>query len=289
MQILWRLLGYSARYWRRFAFLLVVALFGVVIEVAKPLPLKIIIDSVLASQPIPAMLSRFLGRGVILLNKEELLVWSVALAILLAVGSALVSLFVASLTINLAQRLVYDFSLDLFAKLQQLSLAYHGRNKIGDLLQRVNGDVFVVYFIVAQIALPVITSVVCLGGMFYVMTRLDTTLALIAASVIPLLAVSLIIFSKPMAATTRRQYEKQGELTAFMQQSLAAVKVVQGFARERFMQNKMAERAGEFGNAYKLANQVSTGYNQFSSIITALAAAVLLGFGARKVLSSQIS
>lgn len=289
LQILWRLLGYSARYWRRFVFLLVVALFGVVIEVAKPLPLKIIIDSVLASQPIPAMLAQFFGRDAILLNKEELLIWSIALAILLAVGSALVSLFVASLTINLAQRLVYDFSLDLFAKLQQLSLAYYGRNKIGDLLQRINSDVFVVYFIVAQIALPVITSVVSLGGMFYVMTRLDTTLALIAASVIPLLAVSLIIFSKPMAETTTRQYQKQGELTAFIQQSLAAIKVVQGFARERFMQNKMAERAGEFGNAYRLANQVSTGYNQVSSIITALAAAVLLSFGARKVLSNHIS
>ncbi len=289
LRILWRLFLYSSRYWKRFSVLLFMALFGVVIEVARPLPLKIIIDSVLASQPIPAMLSRFLGLSANLLNKEELLIWSIALAILLAVGSALVSFFVASLTINLAQGLVYDFSLDLFAKLQQLSLAYHGRNKIGDLLQRINSDVFVVYLIVAQIALPVITSVVCLGGMFYVMTRLDTTLALIAASVIPLLAVSLIIFSKPMAETSTRQHQKQGELTAFMQQSLAAIKVVQGFARERFMQNKMAERAGEFGNAYKLANQISTGYNQISSIITALAAAVLLGLGARKVLSSQIS
>jgi len=289
LQILWRLFHYSSRYWKRFLVLLSVALFGVVIEVAKPLPFKIVLDNVLANQPLPAFVAQFFNNDALFLTKEQLLVWSVVLAILLAVGSALVSLFVANMTISLAQRLVYDFSLDLFHKLQQLSLSYYGRNKIGDLLQRVNADVYVVYFVVAQIALPVITSLVCLAAMFYVMVQLNATLALIAAAVVPLLAISLLFFSKPMTETTDRQYKTQGELMAFMQQSLSAIKVVQGFAREPFMQKKLAERAAEFSNAYKIANQVSLGYGQLSTLITALAAAVLLGFGAQNVLSGTLS
>ncbi|MDQ3749286.1 MAG: ABC transporter ATP-binding protein/permease [Acidobacteriota bacterium] len=269
--------------------LLFVALLGVGVEVAKPLPLKIIIDNVLANQTLPALFAQFFENNGASLSKEYLLVWTIGLAILLAIGSAVVSMLVSGMTISIAQRLVYDFSLEIFNKLQQLSLSYYGRNQVGDLLHRVNADVYVVYFVVAQIALPVIISLVSLCAMFYVMVQLNPTLSLIAAAVIPLLAASLLAFSKPLDTTTTRQYQTQGELMAFMQQSLSAVKVVQGFARERFMHGKLAERAMEFSNAYKIANQVSLGYGQVATLITALAAAVMLGFGARNVLGGNLS
>jgi ABC-type multidrug transport system fused ATPase/permease subunit len=289
LQIIYRLLVYSFRYWKHFLLLLFVALLGVGVEVAKPLPLKIIIDNVLANQTLPAFLAQFFENNGASLSREYLLVWTIGLAILLAIGSAVVSMLVSGMTISIAQRLVYDFSLELFNKLQQLSLSYYGRNQVGDLLQRVNADVYVVYFVVAQIALPVIISTVSLCAMFYVMVQLSPTLSLIAAAVIPLLAASLFAFSKPLDTTTTRQFKTQGELMAFMQQSLTAVKVVQGFARERFMQNKLAERALEFSNAYKTANQVSLGYGQVATLITALATAVMLGFGTRNVLSGNLS
>ncbi|MDQ3180097.1 MAG: hypothetical protein M3Q33_06210, partial [Acidobacteriota bacterium] len=56
LQIIYRLLHYSFRYWKRFLLLLFVALFGVGLEVAKPFPLKIIIDSVLANQTLPTLI-----------------------------------------------------------------------------------------------------------------------------------------------------------------------------------------------------------------------------------------
>jgi len=289
LQIIYRLLLYSFRYWKRFLLLLFIALLGVGIEVAKPLPLKIIIDNVLANQTLPAFFAQFFEHNGASLSREYLLIWTVGLATLLAIGSAAVSMLVSGMTISIAQHLVYDFSLEIFNKLQQLSLSYYGRNKVGDLLHRVNADVYVVYFVVAQIALPVIISLVSLCAMFYVMVQLNSTLSLIAAAVIPLLAISLLAFSKPLDETTTRQYETQGELMAFMQQTLTAVKVVQGFARERFMQNKLAERAKEFSKAYKVANHVSLGYGQVSTLITALAAALMLGFGTRNVLSGNLS
>ncbi len=98
--------------------LLLVALFGVGIEVAKPLPLKIIIDNVLANQTLPAFFAQFFENNGALLSKEYLLVLTVGLAILLAIGSAVVSMLVSAMTISIAQRLVYDFSLEIFNKLQ---------------------------------------------------------------------------------------------------------------------------------------------------------------------------
>lgn len=289
LKVIYRLLRYSSRYWKHFLLLVLVALIGVGVEVAKPLPLKLIIDNVLGNEPVPALLARTLEINGASLTAEQMLVWSVTLAVFLAVGSAAISMLVFTLTIGMAQCLVRDFSLELFNKLQQLSLDYHQRNQVGDLLQRISADVYVVYFVVAQIALPVIISLVSLVAMFYIMFWLNTTLALIAAAVIPLLAISLIAFSKPMSETTEQQYKKQGELSAFVEQSLTAIKVVQGFSRESFMHGKFAERADQFGDAYKKANQVSAVYGQVSALITAVAAAALLGFGARQVLNGSLS
>lgn len=289
VRVVYRLLQYSFRYWQRFILLLFVALIGVVLEVAKPWPLKLIIDSVLSDHPIPSIIGGLnLGSGGVP-AKELLLTWIIAAAIILAVGSAVVSFLVSGMTISIAQRLVYDFSLELFNKLQQLSLTYYGRNKVGDILQRVSADVYVVYFVVAQITLPLIISSVSLAAMFYIMAQLNPSLTLIAAAVVPLLVISIYAFSKPMDETTSRQYETQGDLMAFMQQSLLAVKVVQGFARESLMHSKLSERAMRFSKAYKTANQVSLGYGQSATLITAVAAVAMLGLGTRDVLRGNLS
>jgi ATP-binding cassette subfamily B protein len=285
LQIISRLLKYVLRYRVRLLILIPIALFGVLLEVTKPLPIKIIFDYCLANQSFPALFAN----GWPNLSREQLLFWSIALAILIVIGSAIISLLVTNLTISLAQKLVYDFSLDLFAKLQKLSLTYHGRNKVGDLLQRLNQDVFVVYFVVAQIALPATSSIVCLGGMFFVMMQIDATLAVVALTVVPLLIASLILFAKPMTDTTQNQYSTQGELSSFMQQSLTAIKAIQGFAREKYVQERLEQKARAFGDAYQMANQVSTGYNQVTALITGLAGTILLGLGAGKAIAGTLS
>jgi ABC-type multidrug transport system fused ATPase/permease subunit len=285
LRIIFRLLKYVLRYRGRLLLLIPVALFGVLLEISKPLPLKVIFDYVLANQPLPSFWANFLPD----FSRSDLLFWSVTIGVLIVVGTALIGLFVTNFTISLAQKLVYDFSLDLFAKLQKLSLTYHGRSKVGDITQRLNQDVFVVYFVVAQIALPFLTSTICLIGMFFIMMQLDVTLALIALTVIPLLITSLVIFANPMTKTTQNQYGTQGELTAFISQSLTSIKAIQGFAREEYIYDKLKKKAADFGQAYKVANRVSTGFNQVTTLITGLAAAILLGLGANKALYGTLS
>ncbi len=130
LQIIYRLLLYSFRYWKHFLLLLFVSLLGVGVEVAKSLPLKIIIDNVLANQTLPAFFAQFFENNGASLSKEYQLVCTIGLAILLAIGSAVVSMLVSGMTISIAQRLVYNFSLDLFHKLQQLSLSYYGKSRL---------------------------------------------------------------------------------------------------------------------------------------------------------------
>lgn len=264
------------------------ALLGIVIEMARPWPIKIVVDYALQPErPLPGWLSTLAVQGDH--TRQGLLLRAVAGAVLIAVGNAALSWGLMKATVKVAQALVSDLSRDLFAKLQRLSLTWHSQHEVGDLLQRLSGDVFVVYFAVAQVALPVVASLLCLGGMFVIMVQLDFTLALVALTVVPLLALALVVFVKPMDRTTTAQLQKLSALSAFAQQSLTAIRLIQGFGREAYVQQKFHDRASEFEQAYVTANLVSTGYKELTTLITAVAAAALLWLGAGRVLEGRLS
>lgn len=262
---------------------------GVVFELARPLPIKIVVDYVLARRELPDVLRIITAWLPGAETATGLLAWSVGAAVFIVIGGSLLSLAVLNLSVALCQRLVFDLSIDVYAKLQRLSLDFYARNTVGDLLQRMSGDVFVVFFAVAQVLVPTVISLVTLVGMFLIMAQLDLTLALIALGVVPMLAVALALFTKPMNDTTTRQYKEQGALTAFVEQSLSAMKIIQGYGRESFMQAKLESRAHNFGRAFGIATLVSGGYKEVTTIITGTAAAALLGLGALRASSGGLT
>lgn len=287
--VLKRLFHYVKQHKLRLLLLALVSLLGVSFEVAKPLPIKLVIDNVLSDRPLPSFLQSLFHNNAFLQNKQQLLIACIVFMGCIAICSAVFSLFIFKLTLQLAQRLVYDLMSDFYSKLQRLSLAFYTKNKVGDLLQRITGDVFVVYFLVAQILLPAVTSLLGLGIMFYIMAQLDVVLAMVAFSVVPLLGIVLAFFAKPMNETTAAQYAKQGRLFSFVQQSLSSMKIIQAFGQESAMHEKLKAHAREFNQAFVVANSVSMRYNQLSALITGLASAALLGLGAYRAMHSALS
>ncbi len=186
MRILLRLLSYVLRHKAQLGLAFGFSLAGVALELARPWPIKIIVDYVLAGHPFPPWLSAAVSVFPGAQSPAGLLAWCVGLATLVVVGSSALTLIGLHVGLRVCQSLVYDLLVELFAKLQRLSLKFHNRHQLGDLLQRVSGDVLVVFFAVTQVALPVVVSVLTLVGMFFIMLQLDTGLSLVALAVVPL-------------------------------------------------------------------------------------------------------
>src|SRR5690606_15298429 len=258
-QVFKRLLDYVADYKWKLVFIILVSLLGVGFEVAKPLPIKLVIDNVLGNQPVPGIVHSVLGTDI---SKEQLLLVSIGLILVIVICSAVVSLVAFNYTINLCRRLVYNLSIDFFNKLQRLSLSFYSKSQVGDLLQRMSGDIYVIYFLVAQIIIPVFTSLVCLTAMFYIMANIDWLLALIAFIPVPVLGITIAFFSKPINDTTLEQYNTNGQLAGFVQQSLSSIRIIQAFGRESFMKQKVQKHAQAFSNAFMIANRLQMTYNQ---------------------------
>ena len=287
--VILKLFQYVGRFKGRITFLVILSLIGVAFEVLKPLPVKYIIDNVISGQPLPSFLNNFLITLGIGSGKVQILIVLIAALIFLILAGATFSIIVSHMTTKVCQRLVHNLSLDLFDKVQRLSLSFYSKNRTGELLQRMSGDVYVVYAMVAQILLPVITSLASLIAMFYIMAKINLLLAFIAISVVPALGLLLYFFSKPMTNSTIQQYNTLGQMSAFMQQSLSSIKIIQAYTREKFTHNKFKSHSNKYSHAFVSSTKISVTYVILTGVITGIAGAVVIGVGAFKQLNGSIS
>ncbi len=100
--------------------------------------------------------------------------------IVVHLGAGALTLLHNYTTIGVGQRMVNDLRGALYAHLQRLSLAYHSRQRVGDLLYRITADSFAVQTMIMNGVLPILSAAVLLGGMLVVLLPLDPTLTLLS-------------------------------------------------------------------------------------------------------------
>src|SRR5215469_3061441 len=110
-------------------------------ELLKPWPLQVVIDYVLGAKVPPA--DSVVG-ALLALPKSELLLFACIGMVLVNVGSNGMTQLHYYTTIRVGQNMVNDLRGALYAHLQRQSLAYHGRQRVGDLMYRITADSFAV-------------------------------------------------------------------------------------------------------------------------------------------------
>jgi ATP-binding cassette subfamily B protein/subfamily B ATP-binding cassette protein MsbA len=76
---------------------------------------------------------------------------------------------------------------------------------------------------------------------------------------------------------------------ALVEQSLSAVRVIQGFAREPYIQHKVEGRALELAQAGGRAMRVAAASSQASSVASGVVAAAVLGVGGMRVIDGRLT
>ena len=99
-------------------------------------------------------------------------------------------------TIRVGQNMVNDLRGALYAHLQRLSLAYHNRQRVGDLLYRITADSFAVQTMVMNGVLPILSALILLAGMLIVLFPMDPLLTVLALTVVPVLYALISVFNR---------------------------------------------------------------------------------------------
>jgi len=158
------------RYGARLVTVIVALLFSSIIEAAKPWPLKIVIDNVLRAQPLRL-------RSLPPLSRYQLLLGACAGLVLVYLVVGAINITSNYVTISIGQRMVNDIRAQLFDHLQRMSLSFHRRREIGDLMVRIAYDTMSVQTIAMNGLLQMLSAGAMLAAMFYVMVRMDVVQA----------------------------------------------------------------------------------------------------------------
>ena len=222
MSVVRRIAGYLAPYRGRFALALALVAGSAALEVARPWPLKIVVDSVLGDHPLAVAFAPEAP-------KRTLLAAACAALLALAGGAAVLGVVLNRVTIGIGQRMVADLRAQLVQHLQGMSLGFYGRRPATDLVYRVAFDTFAAQAMAMNGLFPLLTAVVLLGGMTAVMLRMNPVLASIFLGIAPLLFVAIRLLGRRIAGLATELRESESRFLSETQRGVGAIQVVQAF------------------------------------------------------------
>jgi len=196
-----------------------------------PVALKIVVDTVIGSQPLPPLLDALFPDSVIH-SKMLLLGVAAGLQILVVLLTQLQGLGSYVLRTRTGEGLTLDFRALLFRHVQRLTFAFHDARSTADTIYRIQYDAPAIQWVTIYGVIPLIASTVTLCSVIYVTARLDWPLALVAMSVVPFLIVIPKIYDQRMRGQYTDVKELESSTLGIVQEVLTALRVVKAFGRE---------------------------------------------------------
>lgn len=289
MRNLRRLLAYAAPHRRAFVIIGLLTLLSSALAALQPWPVKLLVDHVLGSVPVPAALQSVFRVLHLSPTASALLIVIVLGGLVLFALNSVVELFVTRGWTARGRRMVFDVAEDLFARLQRRSLLFHTRTPVGDTMGRINTDSWCVYQVLDTQVFAPGHALLTIGLMVFLMLQLDVTLTLLALAIAPFMVVASLLLGKPLRAAAKLKREIESRLQAHIHQTLTGIPVVQAFAQEQREQERFQQHADGVIAAQQRATFLGSINSLSSGLVTTLGTGVILVAGARHVLDGQLS
>ncbi len=254
---------------------------------ALPWPLKFIIDNVIFRRPltpaVAALLPDPLDHRMALLNALALgmLALGVADAALVYLGN--------KLFLDAGQRIVAAIRFDLFAHVQRLSLDFHRRQRGGEVMARLGGDVKQVQDAIAAIGIDLLPHALTILGMASVMLLIDWRYALLALSVAPVLFLIARHYADRLRQSLRQVRRHETTLFGVAQEILGSVQLVQAHAREAHEDRRFSDEANKSLGASLQANGVQSQFGPAMNLAIAIATGAIAWYGAANVIRGTLT
>jgi ATP-binding cassette, subfamily B, bacterial len=276
-----KLLPYLKAHRWRIAWALLQVLLIAGFELLKPWPLQIVIDNALGGKPFPiAVLSS---------SPVKLLLLACVGMVVVHFGAGVLTLLHNYTGIRIGQDMVNDLRGALYAHLQRLSLAFHSRQRVGDLLYRITADSFAVQTMIMNGALPILSALVLLAGMLVVLFPLDPTLTVLALTVVPVLFALIALFNRKIVEIAGDVRTTESRVYSLVQWAMSSIKLVQAFTKEEEEHRRFMGASRESLQATLRLYSWQTLYSGTVNLVIAAGTAIVVFAGAQAVISGTLS
>ena len=187
------------------------------------------------------------------------------------------------------QKIMFDMRRQIFNHIQTLSTSFFDKNPVGRLITRVTSDVEVLNEMFSAGIVSVFGDILTLTGIMIALLIMNWRLALIVLAVVPLIMVVTAIFRAKARDGYRRVRIAVARISAFLQEHITGMSVIQLYNRER----KSGEKFAAINREHLQANLDSVmAYAVFYpavELLSATAIAMIVWYGGGQVLADTLT
>ena len=257
---------------------------SVAIGLLLPWPLKIVVDSVLGSRPLPDVLNDSFG-GV---DRVTLLILAVLAGLTFTLLVNGLSVAMSYLNTRLEQGIILDFRSDLFHHAERLSVAYRDHVSTGRLIYAINFESVAAGRLVMALQ-PLGQGVLTMVGMAWITFRIDHMLALLSVVVVPVLYYAIGYYATHMQPRLMQVKGLEADALSVIHDAMMMVPVVTAFGREdhelsRFRRHSLTTLRARVGITVR-----QTLFSLCVNMTTATGTALVLGAGSYQALRGRLT
>jgi ABC-type multidrug transport system fused ATPase/permease subunit len=284
MGLLLRVLPYVRPYSRLAILSVVATIASVGLGLLLPWPLKIVVDSVLGSRPLPAFLiDRFGG-----VDRFTMLTIAVLAGLTFTLLVNALAVAMSYVNTRLEQGIILDFRSDLFHHAERLSVAYRDQVNTGRLIYAINFESIAAGRLVMALQ-PLAQGVLTVIGMVWITFRIDHLLALLAVIVVPVLYYAIGYYATHMQPRLLQVKGLEADALSIIHDAMSMVPVVSAFGREdhelsRFRRQSLTTLRARVGLTVR-----QTLFSLCVNMTTATGTALVLGVGSYLALAGRLT
>ena len=283
-QTLRRILPYLRPYRRLLVASLLFTLLATGINLLLPWPLALTFDSVLGDKPLPAPLAYLVGS----LDRVALLIFLALAGLGLTAGQGVNQVLNEYYQTRLEQRMVLEMRSDMFQHAQRLSLAYHDRRHLGLFSAQINLQAQGAGQIVVAVP-PLLEALLTLIGMLVIAFTIDVKLTLLALSVVPFVYYTTGYYAKRIQPRLIKVRGMEAESLAIVHEAMSMLRVIIPFGRESYEYGRFRNQAERAVDARVNLTVRQTLFSTAVNVITGIGTAIVLGYGAYRILQGHVS
>jgi len=283
-----KLVFQQIRPYRKWVFLILAAmLLEALMGIAAPWPLKIVIDNVIGSEPMPAWLQSV--ESVIGKDKMALALATAILLIIITVIGAAAGYANSFYTESVGQYVANDMRLKIYHHLQRLSLGYYDTHQIGKILSTLTTDVATMQGFVSTDLLTILVDSLTIVGMLFVMFYINWTFAVVAIAVMPLILIFVFRFKKAVKKSVREVRQDESSMIAVLQQGLESIRVVNAFGTQNLEEDRLKKISLETVHAALRTRKLKAFVSPVVSVIVTVCLAIVLWKGSSLVIAGVMT
>jgi len=271
LNLMKRLLKYAKPFWIQITISLVLLLGVVGLELYQPILLGKAVDEFIVNEDIP---------GVVRLS---FIYFATALGIFILT-------YIQSMILQYSgQKIIYNIRIEMFEKLQSLSIEFFNKNPIGKLVTRITNDTETLNELYTSVIVNSIKSIFVLIGIVATMVAYNLRLSLITFTVIPFIILFTLIFRKKTRKIYRQIRRRVAGVNAFISEHISGMKIVQIFAVEKDVYNRFNDENTKLKKSYMDQLKIFSIYRPSMYLLNIGAFALLIAFGGRMVIEGTIT